>query len=640
MNEDYRKAVKLAQRYRARMLSEGKDPYLSVLADVTDTAGLSMEPIGLLEVPTSLFVGTKDRGRQNAFAGNFLPLLSEDSEFAYKWSAVYDAQIAEGIRESVRCYEYKGEFYVAEGNKRVSVLKYLDVPTILSDVIRIYPKEKDPLYEEFLNFFRAARTYAIRFSIPGSYRKLAEHFSLSLKDVWPKETISRMLSGYRRFSAAFAEKAGELLQDHTGDAYLVYLSFYPAAQLPEVSMPLLKNRIARILPEFLTTVRDERKKLVETPEEVKRDKKIFETVMDLFSGTGPYSEKAPLHVAFLYRGDPAASAWLSGHDAGRAYVEESFGKILSVRTYRNYHTDEALARTIDQAVADGANVIFTVSGEDMRETLKAALHYPKTRFYNCSLNEHHRYVPTYYGKVYEVKFLLGALAAVYAKDHRIGYLADYPIYGTIASINAFAIGAAMIDPQVKVYLKWTTKENIDWRKELYEDGVAVISAHDITKPSWGKEELGLFYWTEEGERIHLARPRYHWGHYYELILQNILDGREPSGESDYAYNYWYGISSGVIDIELAEDLSYYSVKLISLLKEAIVSGDLDPFSSEIHSQAGAVQERNAPKLSNREIIHMNWLNDNIVGSLPKERDLQESARSIVRVSGVETVREE
>ena len=168
----------------------------------------------------------------------------------------------------------------------------------------------------------------------------------------------------------------------------------------------------------------------------------------------------------------------------------------------------------------------------------------------------------------------------------------------------------------------------------------MISAHDITKPSWGKEELGLFFWNEEGRRVPLASLRYDWGHYYELILQKILEGREPSGESDYAYNYWYGISSGVIDIELSENLSYYSVKLISLLKKAIVSGDIDPFSSEIRSQEGTVQERYAPRLSHHEIIHMNWLNDNIVGSLPKETDLLESARKIVRVSGVEKVREE
>ena len=304
MNEDYRKAVKLAQKYTGRMLSEGKDPYLPALEELVNTAGLTAEPLGVLEVPASLFAGTRDRGRQNAFAGNFLPLLGENSEFAYKWSAVYDAQVSEGIRDAVKCYEYKGKFYVEEGNKRVSVLKYLEVPSILSDVIRLLPREKDPLYEEFLSFYSAAGTYAIRFTLPGSYRKLAEHFSLSLKDVWPKETVRRMLSGYRRFASVFKEKAGELLTDQTGDAYLVYLSFYPAQALPDISLPLLRNRIAKIMPEFLTLVRDERKRLIETPEEVKKDKKLFDTVMDLFSGTGPYSEKDPLHVAFLYRGDP------------------------------------------------------------------------------------------------------------------------------------------------------------------------------------------------------------------------------------------------------------------------------------------------------------------------------------------------
>lgn len=39
-------------------------------------------------------------------------------------------------------------------------------------------------------------------------------------------------------------------------------------------------------------------------------------------------------------------------------------------------------------------------------------------------------------------------------DH-IGYLADYPIYGTIANINAFAMGAKMINPRAMIHLEWS-----------------------------------------------------------------------------------------------------------------------------------------------------------------------------------------
>ena len=102
MNDDYRKALKLAQRYSGRMLSEGKDPYLPSLEDITDTVGLRSEPLGAFEVPAGLFVGTRDRGRQNAFAGNFLPLLSEGTEFAYNGppSTIFSSRKGSGTRSS------------------------------------------------------------------------------------------------------------------------------------------------------------------------------------------------------------------------------------------------------------------------------------------------------------------------------------------------------------------------------------------------------------------------------------------------------------------------------------------------------------------------------------------------------------
>jgi hypothetical protein len=58
----------------------------------------------------------------------------------------------------VKAYEYMGLFYIEEGNKRVSVLKYLDTPSIYANVTRILPKKtaETELYYEFLDFYNAA----------------------------------------------------------------------------------------------------------------------------------------------------------------------------------------------------------------------------------------------------------------------------------------------------------------------------------------------------------------------------------------------------------------------------------------------------------------------------------------------------
>ena len=68
------------------------------------------------------------------------------------------------------------QFYIVEGNKRVSVLKYFGAPTITGHVIRILPPKSNDketrLYYEFVDFYRFSQINYLRFTKEGSYAKL------------------------------------------------------------------------------------------------------------------------------------------------------------------------------------------------------------------------------------------------------------------------------------------------------------------------------------------------------------------------------------------------------------------------------------------------------------------------------------
>ena len=68
--------------------------------------------VGILEIPLDLVVGTITSSRATSFTESWMPTLDEDTEFAAKWSRLYDAQIEEGIREPIQVYEYMHAFYV------------------------------------------------------------------------------------------------------------------------------------------------------------------------------------------------------------------------------------------------------------------------------------------------------------------------------------------------------------------------------------------------------------------------------------------------------------------------------------------------------------------------------------------------
>ena len=142
--DDYLKAQKLALKAYKNKTVRGAYPYLPVLDEILSHVRIEREEIlGTVNIPLKQVVGTSSAGRTQAFASNFMPLLDYGSEFATKWSTLYDAQIEEGIHTPIKAYEFLNKYYVIEGNKRTSVLKYVDSPTIAAEVIRKVPRLTD-----------------------------------------------------------------------------------------------------------------------------------------------------------------------------------------------------------------------------------------------------------------------------------------------------------------------------------------------------------------------------------------------------------------------------------------------------------------------------------------------------------------
>ena len=129
--DDYLKAQKLALKaYKSKTL-QGSYPYLPVLDEILSHVHIEREEnLGTINIPAKQVIGTSSAGRTQAFAYNFMPLLNYGSEFSVKWSLLYDAQIQEGIHTPIKVYEFLNKYYVIEGNKRTSVLKYVGSPTI------------------------------------------------------------------------------------------------------------------------------------------------------------------------------------------------------------------------------------------------------------------------------------------------------------------------------------------------------------------------------------------------------------------------------------------------------------------------------------------------------------------------------
>ena len=90
----------------------------------------------------------------------------------------------------IRCFEYLGRFYVQEGNKRVSVLKYFNADSITANVTRVMPQYSDSplvkLYYEFVEYYPLCQLYTLTFTQEGSFARLQESAGQSAGGKWSK----------------------------------------------------------------------------------------------------------------------------------------------------------------------------------------------------------------------------------------------------------------------------------------------------------------------------------------------------------------------------------------------------------------------------------------------------------------------
>ncbi len=626
----YKDALKLAQKEKRQRISRGQYPYLPVLDDLMSKERLNGgSKLGIMQIPAEFIVGTKTEGRTNAFAANFMPLLEEKTEFAEKWKILCKAHLEEGIREPIKVYEYMNRFYVEEGNKRVSVLKFFGAISIPAQVTRILPPKGDApelrRYYEFLDFYKCTKINYIEFSQEGAYAKLQKILGKSAEEIWSEEEVSTFRANYYYFCQMLKGLGNHELSCPFGDVFLRYISIYGYTSFKEKSGDQIKQEIGKIWEEIELLQKEETIDLKLHPEQER--KKTF--LEKLFS-----DEEKTAKVAFVYDKTPKESGWTYGHELGRQHVEKVFEGKIETTAYENVMG--APEEVIECAVEDGNKVIFTTSPRFLNASLASAVKHPDRLFLNCSLNKSHRYIRTYYARMYEAKFIIGAIAGTLTEKNQVGYLCDYPIYGQIAGINAFALGVQMVNPRARVYLEWSCVDGSqNALNRLKERGIKLISSHDMEKTSGDdRRPIGLFKY-EEGGRTNLAMPVWHWGVYYEKLIQSILNGtmQLEYETSSKALNYYWGMSAGVVELIYSKNLPEGVKKLAQLLETTICNGIYNPFNGPFETQKGEVIDPEGQGLTLESIITMDWLAKNIEGTIPEYEQLSEDGKATVESAG-------
>ncbi len=252
--EHYKKALKRGKKTLKARTRQGLNPYLPSLDEVAgvDPASLGQRSLGLYDVPITLVCGTKAHGRRHSFAADFMPLLEPDTEFAAKWVRLFGQLEEEGLRDPLECYEHRGLLYAAEGNKRMSVMRYNGAVTVPAQVTRLViplsDGADDAWYRDFLASFEKTGLYQVRFARPGQFPKLQAALGVETDHVWTDEQRRGFTAGFTRFKRAYDRSVPRKGGFPTPmDALLVWLLYHPFAQLRDMTDERLLRSVRELL---------------------------------------------------------------------------------------------------------------------------------------------------------------------------------------------------------------------------------------------------------------------------------------------------------------------------------------------------------------------------------------------------------
>lgn len=344
----------------------------------------------------------------------------------------------------------------------------------------------------------------------------------------------------------------------------------------------------------------------------------------VLSGCSPQAAKPAdkFKIGFVFIGVPGDLGWTFEHDRGRKMVEEAYGDRVETAYVENVEEGPDAARVIRDFAKQGYDMIFTTSFGYMDPTVEVASEYPDIIFEHCSGYKTAANVATYFGRIYQPRYLSGLVAGKMTESNYIGYVAAFPIPEVVRGLNAFTRGVRVANPDAEVHVIWTNTwyDPIKEREAalaLLDEGADIIAQHQDTiepqKAAAERGKLSVGYDSDMrqfvGDTV-LTSPIWNWGAYYVKTVGEALDGKWVSHE------VWGPMKDGSVALaEFSPQVPQEVRDLVAAEKTRIDNGEWDVFWGPVKDQQGNLRIAEGEKMSDVDMLNFDWLVEGVVGSI-------------------------
>lgn len=310
---------------------------------------------------------------------------------------------------------------------------------------------------------------------------------------------------------------------------------------------------------------------------------------------GEESTEVKTKVGVLYNGEVDDKGWGQSHYEG---INESAQALdFDIMYKENVPFDESCMDTMENMIDEGCEIIICNSFSYGEWIVKVAEKHPNIVFLHATGTEEGDNITTYFGRMYQMRYLSGIVAGMQTETNNIGYVAAFPISEVNRGINAFTIGVQSVNPDATVHVIWTESwTDYDMNKNAAETliekcDVDIIAMHcDTVAPLDVAEEKGVWsigYNMDNAElypNSFLTAPVWNWATFYMPQIEKYMQGKYHSG------NYWQGSETGLIKLApLTSNVKLGISNVVTEQKAKLDAGTYDVFYGPIKDTTGVIR---------------------------------------------------
>ena len=327
-------------------------------------------------------------------------------------------------------------------------------------------------------------------------------------------------------------------------------------------------------------------------------------------------------VGFILNGSIDDHSWGQAHYEGM----ERCAEVLNLEVYyrENVPADERCRDCIEELIDQGCEIIICNSFGFGDYALAAAEEHRDIYFFHATGVEETDNLATYFGRIYQMRYLSGIVAGLQTDTNEIGYVAAYPIPEVNRGINAFTLGVREVNPDANVYVEWTQSWTGDAEAEaateklLAGHSIDVLTIHtDTNRTLEMAEERGIWCIGYNMDNIEmypntfLTAPVFEWENFYEPHILECLQGKFV-GE-----HYWDGAETGIVSLApLSRNVKSGIQTRIDEEAQKFRSRTFDVFYGPVTDTGGNVRVREMESMTDTEMLNsFDWYVEGVVTNL-------------------------